>query len=58
VRRYVPNVAERIFDSPCSVAVELVLYGALQRAAGSDSLRYSRVNVVDVQMDMDRRSAA
>src|SRR5207253_9517490 len=49
VRRDIPNVPERILDGARAVAVELVLYGARELAAGGHGLLHRSVHVSDIK---------
>ena len=57
VRRESPDVAERVLDAACAVAVELVGRRAEQLRAERDRARADRVDVLDVEVDRDRRPA-
>ena len=49
VRRYVPDMAERVFKAARAVTVELIRYGPSYTSASLYSLLYSRVNIFHVQ---------
>src|SRR5438552_12097814 len=57
VRRDMPHVPERIFQSPGAVAVELVLDRPLFLAASGDSLLEDRVHVFHINHQTHWRAA-
>src|SRR5206468_11048564 len=51
-----PAVAERVLELAVAVAPELIGYGHRHLGAGFDRARDDRIDVVDVEVDGDRRA--
>src|ERR1041384_5614311 len=57
VRGYGPNMTEWISEGAGTIAVKLILHGALLFAAGSDRLFENSIDVVNIKHQTDGRAA-
>src|SRR5260370_14379527 len=57
VRGDEPAMAERVGDAADAIAIELVGHRACERGARGDRLADDGIDILDIEMDADRRAA-